>query len=39
MQQLSILEQRFSNWGPWPPGGPLDGARGGRKEILEYEII
>jgi len=27
------LGQRFSNWGPWPPGGPLDGARGAAKKF------
>ncbi len=27
------LEQWFSNWGPRPPGGPLDGTRGAAKKF------
>ncbi len=35
MYSMCIV-QWFSNWGPRPPGGPQDGTRGGRKEILEF---
>ncbi len=27
------LRQWFSNWGPWPPGGPPDGTRGAAKKF------